>query len=107
MSLKRVPAPLVMIALSAVLLVACKRTSTAVPPPSPSPFPAISTSPSPEVAATSNTATPPTAAAQAVVPSVGDPAPDFSLPTVWDETVSLEHYRGNTNVVLLFYRTGG
>lgn len=33
---------------------------------------------------------------------VGDPAPDFSLPTISGETVTLAQFRGNKNVVLSF-----
>jgi peroxiredoxin len=34
--------------------------------------------------------------------AVGDPAPDFSLPAVSGETVSLNQYRGERNVVISF-----
>jgi peroxiredoxin len=34
---------------------------------------------------------------------VGDPAPDFTLPSTIGEKVSLSDYRGKKNVVLLFY----
>ena len=34
--------------------------------------------------------------------AVGDPAPDFSLPAVSGETVSLSRYRGERNVVISF-----
>lgn len=33
---------------------------------------------------------------------VGDPAPEFSLPTISGETVTLAQFRGNKNVVLSF-----
>jgi len=44
------------------------------------------------------------------MPSVGDKAPDFSLPVSRDEKVSLSNYAGKKNVVLAFYPldfTGG
>jgi peroxiredoxin Q/BCP len=36
-------------------------------------------------------------------PSVGQPAPDFSLPTTGGKTVSLADFRGKQDVVLYFY----
>ena len=35
--------------------------------------------------------------------SVGDPAPDFSLPAVPDGPIKLKQFRGKQNVVLYFY----
>jgi hypothetical protein len=40
------------------------------------------------------------------IPAIGDHAPDFTLPSVWGEAFTLSNYRGDQNVVLLFYRTG-
>ena len=40
------------------------------------------------------------------IPVIGDSAPDFTLPSVWGDVFTLSHYRGDQNVVLLFYRTG-
>ncbi len=37
------------------------------------------------------------------VPQVGDPAPDFSLPSTSGSTMTLSNYRGNQNVLLIFY----
>ena len=34
---------------------------------------------------------------------VGDPAPDFKLPSVSDGDITLSQYRGNKNVVLSFH----
>jgi peroxiredoxin Q/BCP len=42
------------------------------------------------------TAEPPT-------PPVGEPAPDFSLPSTGGKTVSLDDFKGNQSVVLYFY----
>lgn len=35
---------------------------------------------------------------------VGNRAPDFTLPNTRDEQVRLSAYKGNKNVVLIFYR---
>lgn len=35
---------------------------------------------------------------------LGQPAPDFTLPSVHGEDVSLSDYRGKKNVVLVFLR---
>lgn len=35
---------------------------------------------------------------------VGTPAPDFTLESKDDKSITLSHYRGNKNVVLVFYR---
>lgn len=37
------------------------------------------------------------------MPSVGDKAPDFSLPVSREEKVGLKDYLGKKNVVLAFY----
>jgi peroxiredoxin Q/BCP len=44
------------------------------------------------------------------MPSVGDRAPDFTLPVTRDQKVSLKDFLGKKNVVLAFYPldfTGG
>ena len=38
------------------------------------------------------------------VPKIGDPAPQFGLPSANGSTVSLKDYLGKRNVVLVFYR---
>lgn len=35
---------------------------------------------------------------------VGDPAPDFTLPTFAGDTVTLSEFRGKREVILVFYR---
>lgn len=37
------------------------------------------------------------------LPAVGDVAPDFTLPSTADESVTLSAYRGESNVVLAFF----
>lgn len=43
-------------------------------------------------------------AAAAVGNNVGDEAPDFSLPDINNQIVTLSDHRGSENVVLIFYR---
>ena len=43
-------------------------------------------------------------AAFASVPKVGDPAPQFSLPSTKGANVALKDYNGKTKLVLVFYR---
>ena len=38
-----------------------------------------------------------------VLLAVGSQAPDFSLPATTGDTVSLSHYRGKRNLILVFY----
>jgi len=42
--------------------------------------------------------------ALASVPKVGDPAPQFSLPSTKGTNVPLKDYAGKTKIVLVFYR---
>ena len=42
--------------------------------------------------------------AQASIPKVGDPAPQFSLPSTKGRNVALKDYVGKTKIVLVFYR---
>ena len=41
--------------------------------------------------------------ATALLPVIGKPAPDFSLPSTTGESVSLKQYKGKKTVVLYFY----
>ena len=72
-------------------------TSTPTPPP-PTSTPAPS-QPSP----TATSAPEPDEAAVAA-PEVGDPAPDFELAAASGSDMSLASYRGDKNVVVVFYR---
>jgi hypothetical protein len=40
------------------------------------------------------------------IPATGEQAPDFTLPSVWGDMVTLSRYEGQKNAVLVFYRTG-
>jgi peroxiredoxin Q/BCP len=46
---------------------------------------------------------PPGVTIEATLPRVGDPAPDFRLPSTEDRDIGLEDYRGCKAVVLYFY----
>jgi len=96
---KRVMIPVLMlIACGAILVtykVAAVGTISATPTPTQTPRPALTATPvNPEVPVS-------------LIPAVGEPAPDFTLPTVNGGEVTLADYRGQKNIVLLFYRTGG
>jgi cytochrome oxidase Cu insertion factor (SCO1/SenC/PrrC family) len=69
------------------------------------PLPATTADPTNQPSPT--VASPPTTTAGSTAPATGQPAPDFTLQSVWGEPITLSTYRGHSNVVLLFYRTGG
>ena len=107
MNAKRVVIPVLMLIVCAAILVtynvaAVNRTtptptSTQTPQPLPTPTPQ-----------SGSVSTPlPTQEAGSLIPAAGEPAPDFTLPSVSGDAVTLSDYRGQKNVVLLFYRTGG
>ena len=84
-------------------------TSTPVSPSTPTPQPAATPTPTPQPAATPTLEPTATAAPEPAPPE--KPAPPenlahlFTLPSALDgRPVSLESYRGNKNVVLVFYR---
>ncbi len=106
MNAKRVLAPVLMIALCMVILASFKVAAVSEPTPSPTSAPIEQSSPSstPQRATTATT-TPPQESPSSI-PAIGESAPDFTLPSVGGETVTLSSYRGERNVVLLFYRTG-
>jgi cytochrome oxidase Cu insertion factor (SCO1/SenC/PrrC family) len=107
MNAKRVVIPVLMLVVCAAILVtynvaAVNRTTpTATPTRTPRPVPTAA----PQSASTST----PWSSEEpgSLIPAVGDPAPDFALPSVSGDEVALTDYRGQKNVVLLFYRTGG
>ncbi len=107
MNTKRVLIPILMLAVCAAVLVTYNLAAMSQP----SPTPTSTRTPGVESMATvqgGSTATPPsTQDLGAGIPAVGEPAPDFTLPSVWGDPVTLSSYRGEKNVVLLFYRTGG
>ena len=89
---------------------------TSTPEPTPEPtadepeqLPAATTEPTPEPAAAAPEPeaqpTPaPTAPSAAVGYSVGNLAPEFTLPSATGSDVSIESYRGEKNLVVVFYR---
>jgi cytochrome oxidase Cu insertion factor (SCO1/SenC/PrrC family) len=96
---KRALIPVLMLIVCAAILVTYKvaavNTISATPTPTQTPRPVPTTTPRPVEEPAS------------VAPTVGEPAPDFTLPSVEGGAVTLSDYRGQKNVVLLFYRTGG
>jgi cytochrome oxidase Cu insertion factor (SCO1/SenC/PrrC family) len=107
MNAKRALLPVMMIAAAALILGAYDLfgQDRSAPTPTPSATPVRSAS------ATTPAAPPPTAAptheSGGSIPAIGSPAPDFSLNSASGDMVTLSSYRGQKNVVLLFYRTGG
>jgi len=99
MNSKRVMIPVLMLIVCAAILVTYKvaavSTISATPTPTQTPRPVPTTTP------------PPAEQPVWVIPAAGEPAPDFTLPSVDGEAVTLSDYRGQKNIVLLFYRTGG
>ena len=69
------------------------------PEPTTKPSPTAHSSPTPTPRATPTT--------PSEILATGEQARDFSLPSVWGDTVTLSSYQGLKNVVLVFYRTGG
>ena len=88
-----------------VCLVASCSPATAPPPP-PDPTPTLEPTVPPVPSATS-TATATSSENPGGIPAIGDTAPDFTLPSGAADTITLSSYRGEKNVVLVFYRTGG
>jgi hypothetical protein len=107
MSARKASIPVVLILTCAVVLLACNQLSTAMPSPSVAPSPPGNPSPTLPMSPTDEPTVPTPDQTQMAIPAVGEPAPDFSLPSTSSQAVSLSDYRGTRNVVLLFYRTGG
>jgi cytochrome oxidase Cu insertion factor (SCO1/SenC/PrrC family) len=107
MNAKRVVIPVLMLMVCAAILVTYN--VAAVNRTSPTPTPAHTPRPIPTAAPRSaSTATPwPSEEPGSLIPAAGEPAPDFTLPSMSGDAVTLSDYRGQKNVVLLFYRTGG
>ncbi len=106
MNAKRVLAPVLMIAVCLVILASFRLAAVSEPTPSPTSAPVQPSSPSPTPQHATTAASTPLQKSASSIPAIGETAPDFSLPSVSGETVSLSSYRGDRNVVLLFYRTG-
>jgi cytochrome oxidase Cu insertion factor (SCO1/SenC/PrrC family) len=106
MNAKRVLAPVLMIAVCLVILASFKVAAVGEPTPSPTSAPVQQSSPSPTPQRATTAAPTPPQESPSSIPAIGETAPDFSLPSVSGEPVILSSYRGESNVVLLFYRTG-
>jgi hypothetical protein len=107
MNTKRVLIPILMLAVCAAILVIYNLAAMSQP----SPAPTATRTPGTESTATLPARPAVTVAATqdlgSAIPAVGEPAPDFTLPSVGGDPVTLSGYQGEQNVVLLFYRTGG
>lgn len=99
--MRRALIPILMICACLAILGGCSpgdlnQPSPTVPGP---PEPTAHSSPTPTPRATPTT--------RSDIPATGEQARDFSLPSVWGDTVTLSSYQRLKNVVLVFYRTGG
>ncbi len=107
MNLRRVLIPVLMLGLCGAILgvynFAAVDNSTPLVTPSTEP----TSDPSPAARSNPTPVRPPTPSTDAAIPAIGDQTPDFILPSVWGDTVSLSSYQELKNVVLVFYRTGG
>jgi cytochrome oxidase Cu insertion factor (SCO1/SenC/PrrC family) len=91
----------------AVILVIYNLTAVNTGASSPTPAVAVQPNPTPGTLTAPTAATLPTQQVASSIPAVGAPAPDFSLPSAWGDPITLSRYRGDKNIVLLFYRTSG
>jgi cytochrome oxidase Cu insertion factor (SCO1/SenC/PrrC family) len=107
MNARRVLIPVVMIAVCAVILVIFNLTAVNTGALSPTSTPAPPSNPGLTALPTSSAAIPPAQQPPSSVPAVGALAPDFTLLSAWGDPVTLSRYRGDKNIVLLFYRTSG
>jgi cytochrome oxidase Cu insertion factor (SCO1/SenC/PrrC family) len=107
MNAKRVLIPILMLAVCAAILVTYNLAAVSSPSPTPTPTRTPRAEPTATLRVGPTATLPPTQELGASIPAVGEPAPDFTLPSVSGEAVNLSSYRGEKNVVLLFYRTGG
>jgi hypothetical protein len=104
---KRVLTPVLMLAVCVVILASYKVAAVRKTASSPTAVPALQPSPTLPSQPTATAAAPQAQESPSSIPGVGDIAPDFTLLSVWEDTVTLSSYRGESNMVLLFYRTGG
>jgi cytochrome oxidase Cu insertion factor (SCO1/SenC/PrrC family) len=107
MNTKRVLIPVVMIAVCAVILVIFNLTAVNTGALTPTSTPAPPSNLGVTALPTSSAPTPPAQQPASSIPAVGALAPDFSLFSAWGDPVTLSRYRGDKNIVLLFYRTSG
>jgi len=107
MKLRRVLIPVLMLGVCGAILgvynFAVVDNSTPLVTPSIEP----TSDPSPTARTNPTPAHPPTPSTDTAIPAIGDQAPDFTLPSVGGDPVTLSGYRAEQSVVLVFYRTGG
>jgi cytochrome oxidase Cu insertion factor (SCO1/SenC/PrrC family) len=107
MNTKRVLIPILMLAVCAAILVTYNLAAMSQPSPTATATRTPGSESTAPLQAGSTATIPPTQGLGAAIPAVGTLAPDFTLPSVWGDPVTLSSYRGEKNIVLLFYRTGG
>jgi cytochrome oxidase Cu insertion factor (SCO1/SenC/PrrC family) len=107
MEKKRVLTMVASLCLCTLILGACSPGDLSNPTSSVTATPLPATTADPTKNPSPTVAPPPTTTAGSTAPATGEPAPDFTLQSVWGEPITLSTYRGHNNVVLLFYRTGG
>ena len=107
MNAKRVLIPILMLAVCAAILVTYNVVAMNKPSPTPTPTRTPQARSTATLQPQSTATTPHTQDLGTGIPAVGELAPDFTLPSVWGDAVTLSSYRGKKNIVLLFYRTGG
>lgn len=99
--MRRALIPILMICACLAILGGCSPGDLNQPPPTVPGPPEPTTKPSPTAHSS------PTPTTRSEIPATGEQARDFSLPSVWGDTVTLSSYQRLKNVVLVFYRTGG
>lgn len=105
--MRRVLAPVVMLAVCVAIvgIYNCVASGNGTAPA----VPQVRSTPaaSPTLKATLTPPPSPTRSSESGTPTTVEYAPDFALTSVLGEVTTLSGYRGQKNVVLLFYRTGG
>jgi len=105
--MRRVLIPILMLGLCALIVASYGRLAPTGLGIIDTPTPAFTPTPQPLANPSPTILHPPSPATDSTIPSIGGRAPDFTLPSVWGDMVTLSSYHGQKNVVLLFYRTGG
>lgn len=105
--MKRVLIPILMLVVCALIVGSYGYLAPAISENVNTPAPAITSSPELTVNPSPTATQSQPSANIAAIPAVGEQAPDFTLPSVSGDMVTLSRYQGQKNIVLVFYRTGG